>query len=66
MTEPSGNATRSLRERLLRDQRRRAERERKLSFAQKLRILDQMMQEGAPKVEDVSESAPRRSPPAQE
>ena len=61
MMEPCGNATRSLRERLLRDQSRRAARERKLSFAQKLRILDQMMQEGAPTVEDVTESEPRRN-----
>ena len=62
MTGHSGGSTRDLRERLLKDQARRAERERKLSFAKKLRILDQMMQEGAPEFEDVTGPCPERNP----
>jgi hypothetical protein len=41
-------------EKLLRGQGRRAERERRLSFAKKLRILDQLMMEGELRVEDAS------------
>ena len=50
----SSGVTKSLLEKLLRDQGRRAERERRLSFAKKLRILDQLMMEGELRVEDAS------------
>jgi|GEM_PF-2331148 hypothetical protein len=43
--------TEKLRAKLLKDQARRAERERKLPFWRKLEILDQMMRDGAPDVE---------------
>ena len=46
MTGLSKNVTGGLREKLLKDQERRAEKERRLSFAKKLRILDRMMQDG--------------------
>jgi hypothetical protein len=42
----SNGVTRGLLERLLRDQARRAERERKLPFAKKLLIADQLMTMG--------------------
>lgn len=45
MTEPSKSVTEGLRKKLLRDQERRARQERRLSFAKKLRILDQMMRD---------------------
>jgi|AP95_1055475.scaffolds.fasta_scaffold144296_1 hypothetical protein len=38
---------------LIKSQARRAERERKLPFAQKLRILDRLMAAGRPTVEEV-------------
>ncbi len=41
----SPGVTKNLLEKLLKDQARRAERERKLPYAQKLRILDQMIAE---------------------
>ena len=43
MKERSGGVTKHLLEKLLKDQKRRAERERKLPYEQKLRILDQLM-----------------------
>lgn len=43
MTAPSGGVTRGLLERLLEDQRRRAKREQKLPYAEKLRVLDRLM-----------------------
>lgn len=45
MTDPSGGVTKGLLDKLLKAQERRAERERKLSFAAKLRILDKLQQE---------------------
>lgn len=56
MTARSGNATERLLGSLLKDQRRRAERERKMSFAKKLRVLDELMTDGVPKVEKVEDS----------
>jgi hypothetical protein len=44
--------TKSLRDKLLKDQQRRAEKERSLPFAQKLRILDELMKAGVLVVED--------------
>lgn len=55
MTGPSGGVTARLLEKLLEDQRRRALREKKMSFAQKLRILDQLMADGEPTVENTTE-----------
>lgn len=46
MTGSSKNVTEGLLEKLLKDQERRAYKERKLSFAKKLEILDKMMQDG--------------------
>ena len=46
------------REKLLRAKNRRAERERRLPFAAKLRILDELMAEGPPTVEDVPDDEP--------
>ena len=43
---------------LLRDQERRAERRKRLPFAEKLRILDRLMAEGPPKIEDVPDDEP--------
>ena len=45
MTESSKGVTKRLLARLLRDQRRRAARERKMPFAEKLAVLDRLMQE---------------------
>lgn len=56
MAAHSGNATKRLLESLLRDQRRRAERERKMPFAKKLRVVDELMMEGVPRVEEVEDS----------
>ena len=55
MTVSSGGVTSHLLERLLEDQRRRAKHERKMSFAEKLRILDRLMTDGEPVVEDAIE-----------
>lgn len=55
MTARSGGVTRQLVERLLRDQQKRAERERKLPYAKKLRILDQLQAEVAGTGEQVPE-----------
>ena len=49
----SGVVTKNLLERLLRDQARRAQHERDMSFEEKLRAVDRLMAEGAPKFEDV-------------
>ena len=57
MTAHSGNATKRLLESLLRDQRRRADRERKMPFARKLRVVDQLMADGVPTVEGVGDSS---------
>ena len=46
----SRNVTKGLLEKLLRDQARRAKRERKMPFAQKLKMVDKLMAEGQPKV----------------
>ena len=43
MKARSGGVTKNLLAKLLKDQKRRADRERKLPYAQKLRILDQLM-----------------------
>ncbi len=56
MTARSGNVTKRLLESLLRDQRRRAERERKMSFPRKLRVVDGLMADGVPRVEEVEVS----------
>ncbi|GEM_PF-6237844 len=45
MTEHSGGVTKRLLERLLNAQRRSAEKERKMSYAEKLRILDSLMEQ---------------------
>ena len=50
--EPLSGTSEKLRAKLLRDQERRAERERKLPFWRKLEILDQMMADGAPVAEN--------------
>ena len=62
MTAHSSNVTRLLLGKLLEDQARRAERERRMPFAEKLRVLDQLMADGEPRVEDVTE----KSTPMQE
>ena len=49
MTEHSGGVTQSLVDMLLEEQRQRAEKERKMTFAKKLRILDRLMQEAKKK-----------------
>ena len=53
---PSANATKRLLENLLRDQKRRADREKKMPFAKKLRVVDELMAAGVPKVEAVEDS----------
>ena len=55
MTARSSNVTKHLLEKLLRDQERRAERERKMSFARKLRVVDQLMAGGVPRVEEAGD-----------
>jgi hypothetical protein len=55
MKARSRNVTRRLLEKLLKDQNRRAERERKMPFAEKLKVVDQLMAAGEPKVEDLSQ-----------
>ncbi len=45
-----GNVTRRLLASLVRDQERRAKRETKLPFAAKLKIADQLMADGVPKM----------------
>ena len=54
MRTRSSSVTRHLLEKLLRDQDRRAKRERKMPFAKKLRVLDQLMMRGEARVEDSS------------
>ncbi|GEM_PF-1261133 len=54
MMERSSGVTKGLLDRLIKDQERRAEQERKLSFAKKLRILD-ALQATPITVEDISE-----------
>lgn len=56
MTVRSGNVSKRLLESLLRDQKRRAERERKMPFARKLRVVDELMTDGVPKIEEVEDS----------
>jgi hypothetical protein len=51
----SGNVTKRLLEKLLREQKRKAERERKMSFAEKLKVVDQLMVEGEPRVEETDD-----------
>lgn len=46
MTARSGGVTKRLLGKLLRDQERRAKRERNLPFAKKLRVLDSMWESG--------------------
>ncbi|GEM_PF-3006810 len=46
MTASSGGVTKRLLEELISDQERRAAQERKMSFAEKLKVLDQLMSEG--------------------
>lgn len=55
MMARSGNATNRLLESLLRDQKLRAEREKKMTFARKLRVVDELMRDGVPKVEEVED-----------
>ena len=45
MTQRSDGVTSRLLASLLKDQRRRSERERKMSYSQKLRIVDRLMRE---------------------
>ena len=49
----SSGVTKSLLEKLLSAQEKRAKRGREISFSQKLRVLDRLMAEGPPKIEDV-------------
>ncbi len=51
MTESSISVTPCLPARLLKDQEGRAKREAKLSFAKKVKIIDQLMADGAPRIE---------------
>src|SRR5207302_6442566 len=61
MTAHSSGVTKGLQDRLLKDQERRAERERRLPFAEKLRILDQLMAERAAAEErELAETAGER------
>jgi hypothetical protein len=46
MTELSGGVTRRLLEKLLDDQRRRSERERKMPYSKKLEVVDRLMRQG--------------------
>lgn len=48
----SSDVTKSLLEKLLSAQEKRAKRGRELPFAQKLRVLDRLMAESPPRVED--------------
>jgi hypothetical protein len=55
----TGNSKRDIKNlctRLLREQKRRADKERKLPFHKKLEILDQLMTDGVPKVGRVVDS----------
>ena len=54
MKASSHSVTKRLLERLLRDQKRRAEKERRMPFAEKLRVVDRLMAEGEPRVEDTT------------
>ena len=51
----SSGVTKHLLDRLLKAQDRRAKRESRLPFAEKLRILDGLMAEGPPKVDEGDE-----------
>ena len=51
MTARSGNVTKRLLESLLKDQKRRAERERTMSYAEKLRVVDQLIADAGPEVD---------------
>ena len=55
MEASSRIVTKRLLERLLRDQSRRAEKERRMPFAEKLRVVDRLMAEGEPRVEDTTQ-----------
>ena len=57
MKARSGGVTKRLLEKLLRDQKRRADRERKMPYAQKLRILDQLMADAEHRGERVARQA---------
>ncbi len=59
MTAHSGNVTRLLLGKLLEDQARRAERERRMPFAEKLMVLDRLMADGEPRVEDLAQESTR-------
>jgi len=54
MKARSGGVTKRLLEKLLKDQERRVNRERKMPYAQKLRMLDQLMAGAVQKVEPVA------------
>ena len=54
MEASSHSVTKLLLDRLLRDQKRRAEKERRMPFAEKLRVVDRLMAEGEPRVEDTT------------
>ena len=55
MEASSHSVTKRLLARLLRDQKRRAEKERRMPFAKKLRVVDRLMAEGEPKIEDTAQ-----------
>ena len=50
MKARSGNVTKRLLEKLLRDQERRAKRERAMPFPEKLRVVDRLLADGKPSV----------------
>ena len=55
MTVRSSGVTKHLLERVLNDQKRRTQREQRMPFSQKLKVLDRLMAEGLPKVEDAKD-----------
>lgn len=55
MMAHSGGVTAHLLDTLLKDQAKSAEKEKKMSFAEKLRVLDRLMADGEPVIEDTIE-----------
>ncbi len=55
MTANSSGVTKRLLGNLLKDQQRRADRERNMPYAQKLRIVDKLMTDGELRVEDAKQ-----------
>ena len=64
MKKRSGGVSKKLLAGLLEDQARRAQREKEMLFADKLRVVDRLMAEGPPKVEgEPSADLPTRALP---